>query len=228
MTPTPIRLLIAGLLPLVAASACSGATGGTQLAPIPVARRVQSTPEAIAWARADSVRLGWVAGDANFMTGMISHHAQAIAMSRWAPSHGTPVVRTLAARIINAQSDEIILMQQWLSDRLQPIPEPNPRGMTMNMNGMQHEMLMPGMLSEAQMQQLDRARGVEFDRLFLTFMIQHHKGAVAMVKELFNTYGAGQNEVVFKLASDVNVDQITEIARMERMLGSMASAKPAP
>ena len=228
MTPTRIHLLIAGLLPLVAASACGGSTGGPQLAPIPVARRVQSTPEAIAWARADSVRLGWVAGDANFMTGMISHHAQAIAMSRWAPSHGTPVICTLAARIINAQSDEIITMQQWLSDRLQPIPEPNPRGMAMMMNGMQHDMLMPGMLSEAQMQQLDQARGVEFDRLFLTFMIQHHKGAVAMVKELFNTYGAGQNEVVFKLASDVNVDQMTEIARMERMLGSMASAKPAP
>ena len=74
------------------------------------------------------------------------------------------------------------------------------------------------MLTEAQMKQLDAARGPEFDRLFLRFMIQHHRGAVTMVKELFGTYGAGQDETVFKFASDVNVDQTTEIARMEKML----------
>ena len=228
MTPFRLRLPILGLLPAIALTACSGATAGiVQVAPAP-AIRVQSSPEAIARAQADSIRLGWVAGDANFMAGMISHHAQAIAMSHWVPTHGTAAIHTLAARIINAQTDEIVIMQQWLSDRRQPIPEPNPRGMAMMMNGMQHEMLMPGMLTEAQMQQLDRARGADFDRLFLTFMIQHHNGAVSMVKELFNTYGAGQNEVVFKFASDVNVDQTTEIARMERMLAAMAPAKPAP
>ena len=86
------------------------------------------------------------------------------------------------------------------------------------MNGVEHDMLMPGMLTEAQMKQLDQARGPEFDRLFLTFMIQHHRGAVSMVKELFDSYGAGQDETVFKFASDVNVDQSTEIARMEKML----------
>jgi uncharacterized protein (DUF305 family) len=90
--------------------------------------------------------------------------------------------------------------------------------MTMTMGGMQHEMLMPGMLTAAQMKQLDAARGPEFDRLFLTYMIQHHRGAVSMVKELFDSYGAGQDEVVFKFASDVNVDQTTEIARMDKML----------
>ena len=79
-------------------------------------------------------------------------------------------------------------------------------------------MLMPGMLSDAQMKQLDQARGSEFDRLFLTFMIQHHRGAVAMVETLFSSYGAGQDELVFKFASDVNIDQATEIARMEQML----------
>src|ERR687885_2415564 len=79
-------------------------------------------------------------------------------------------------------------------------------------------MLMPGMLTEAQMKQLDQARGREFDRLFLTFMIQHHRGAVTMVSQLFGTYGAAQDDLVFKLASDINVDQTTEIARMERML----------
>jgi len=78
------------------------------------------------------------------------------------------------------------------------------------------------MLTEDQMKQLDAARGPEFDRLFLTFMIQHHTGAVTMVKELFSTYGAAQDQTVFKFASDVNVDQATEIARMERMLAGLA------
>ena len=76
-------------------------------------------------------------------------------------------------------------------------------------------MLMPGMLTEEQMQQLDQARGAEFDRLFLTYMIQHHRGAVSMVKQLFGTHGAAQDETVFKFANDVSVDQSTEIARME-------------
>jgi len=88
-------------------------------------------------------------------------------------------------------------------------------------------MLMPGMLTEEQMKQLDAAKGAEFDKLFLTLMIQHHTGAVSMVKDLFNTYGAGQDETVFKLASDVNVDQTTEIARMQRMLFTlMVEGKP--
>jgi uncharacterized protein (DUF305 family) len=91
----------------------------------------------------------------------------------------------------------------------------------MMMDGMEHEMLMPGMLTEAQMKELDAARGPEFDRKFLTFMIQHHRGAVSMVKDLFGTYGAGQDETVFKFASDVNVDQTTEIARMEKMLAAI-------
>jgi uncharacterized protein (DUF305 family) len=90
--------------------------------------------------------------------------------------------------------------------------------MKMVHDGVEHDMQMPGMLTPAQMKQLDAARGREFDRLFLTFMIQHHRGAVEMVKELFGTHGAAQDETVFKFASDVNVDQTTEIARMERML----------
>ena len=110
-----------------------------------------------------------------------------------------------------AQVDEIALMQQWLRDRGQPVPEPHPTS-----HGM-HEM-MPGMLSAEQFAQLQAARGAEFDRLFLTLMIQHHRGAVAMVERLFGSYGAGQDETVFKFASDVNVDQTTEIARMERFV----------
>jgi uncharacterized protein (DUF305 family) len=145
-------------------------------------------------------------------------------MSNWASTHGArPSVLTLADRIINAQQDDIHLMQQWLVDRRQPVPDGHMAGMSMKMGGHEHMMLMPGMLTEEQLKQLDAARGPEFDRLFLTFMIQHHKGAVTMVKELFSTYGAAQDESVFKFASDVNVDQSTEIARMNRMLAGFAT-----
>jgi uncharacterized protein (DUF305 family) len=144
-------------------------------------------------------------------------------MARWAPTHGaSPSVVTLAERIINAQQDEIATMQQWLGDRRQPVPEAKPVGMKMMMNGVEHVMLMPGMLTDEQLKQLDEARGKEFDRLFLTFMIQHHRGAVSMVQDLFGSYGAGQDEIVFKFANDVSVDQTTEIARMERMLALLA------
>ena len=192
-------------------------------APEPQVMRVKhGDVAAIARARQDSARIPYTAADVHFMSGMISHHAQAIAMAKWAPTHGaSQSVRILASRIINAQTDEIVIMQQWLADRQQQIPEPDPKGMKMNMDGMTHVMLMPGMLSEDQMKQLDAARGKEFDRLFLTFMIQHHGGAVQMVQQLFSTYASGQNDVVFKFASDVNTDQTTEIARMEKMLDSL-------
>jgi uncharacterized protein (DUF305 family) len=157
------------------------------------------------------------------MSGMISHHAQAIVMAGWAPTHGAgPSVGILCERIINSQQDEIATMQRWLRARGQPVPEARATGMKMTMNGTEHDMLMPGMLTQAQMDTLDQARGPEFDHLFLTFMIQHHRGAVSMVKDLFDTYGAAQDETVFKFASDVNVDQTTEIARMERMLAALA------
>jgi uncharacterized protein (DUF305 family) len=199
-------------------TACRGAPQTAPSAPPPIPVR-HGDSVAIARARADSARKPYTAADVHFMTGMISHHAQALAMSRMVPTHrADPAIQRLAARIINAQQDEISIMQQWLADRQQPVPEPDPAGMKMNMDGMSHVHLMPGMLTEAQMKQLDAARGKEFDRLFLTFMIQHHSGAVEMVKELFGTTGAGQNDLVFKFASDVNVDQTTEIARMEKML----------
>ena len=216
------RGVVAALMGATAILGCSSATGGgTQLSaqPAPVPR---TNPAAIAQAKADSLRHPYTEADIHFMSGMIGHHAQAIVMARWAPTHDAgSAVRRLADRIINAQQDEIGTMQRWLGDRLQPVPEARPTGMRMVMNGVEHDMLMPGMLTEAQMKQLDAARGSEFDRLFLTFMIQHHRGAVSMVKDLFDSYGAGQDETVFKFASDVNVDQSTEIARMEKMLVSL-------
>ena len=222
MTPSQTIQFVAAVLAAITSSACAGASHGamqTSVTP-PVAQ--QSDPRYIAQARADSLRLPYTQADVSFMSGMIGHHAQAIVMSRWAPTHdASPSVLTLASRIINAQQDEIVTMQRWLRDRQRPVPEATAMGMKMTMDGMEHVMLMPGMLTESQMKDLDEARGPEFDRKFLTYMIQHHRGAVSMVKDLFATYGAGQDETVFKFASDVNVDQTTEIARMEKMLAAL-------
>lgn len=225
MTPLRTRAITTALLAAVVLAGCSSGTrAASRSAPTPSpvpATVVRGDQAAIAKARADSARLPYTAADIRFMSGMIGHHAQAIVVAGWARTHGAgPSVRTLAERIINAQQDEIILMQQWLADRQQPVPEARTTTKMM-MHGTEHEMLMPGMLTEAQMQQLDAARGKEFDRLFLTFMIQHHRGAVEMVKDLFGSYGAGQDELVFKFASDANVDQSTEIARMEKMLAEL-------
>ncbi len=112
-------------------------------------------------------------------------------------------------------------MQQWLRERAQTVPEVHIDGLTLRVHGADHALHMPGMLTPAQLAALNEARGTEFDRLFLTYMIQHHGGAVTMVHELFATDGAGQDEAVFKFASDVQVDQLTEIARMERMLEAL-------
>lgn len=199
---------------------------------------------AAARAKADSLRYPYTKADIDFMSGMIHHHAQAITMSRWAPSHGaSPAVQRLTARIINAQTDEITLMQTWLKDRNQTVPTVDSAGnVTMGHAGHAmpgHDMssmpgmaagaampAMPGMLSDAQMKELEAARGEEFDRLFLTYMIQHHRGAVTMVKTLFGSQGAGQDETVFKFAADVEVDQSTEIRRMLTMMLEMGFALP--
>jgi uncharacterized protein (DUF305 family) len=170
-------------------------------------------------ARADSARLPYTVADVQFMTGMISHHAQAVIMAKMAPTHGAGrAVQTLCGRIINAQNDEIALMQNWLRDRNRPVPEAKPLPMKMMMNGQEMEMLMPGMLSADQMKALDAARGTAFDTLFLRGMIQHHQGAITMVQQLFASPGAGQDDAVFKFANNVNVDQSTEIHRMQQML----------
>jgi uncharacterized protein (DUF305 family) len=180
--------------------------------------------EALYRARIDSARTRFTEADARFITGMIAHHAQAIVMARWAPTHGaSATVLTLTGRIINAQQDEIGLMQQWLRDRKLPVPEVTPAGTDSHAG---HGAHMPGMLTPEQLRQLDQARGAAFDRLFLTLMIQHHRGAVTMVDELFKAGGAGQDDAVFKIASDVQVDQITEINRMEQMLAALPRGLP--
>jgi uncharacterized protein (DUF305 family) len=166
-------------------------------------------------------RLPFTDADVDFMAGMIPHHAQAIVMAGWAPSHGARKdVAIFCERIVVGQGDEIALMQQWLRDRGQTVPDAASTRHRMKMNGVEHDMLMPGMLTDQEMAALDRARGPEFDRLFLTGMIKHHQGAIDMVDVLFKSYGAAQDETVFKFASDVYADQSIEIDRMHQMLES--------
>ena len=152
------------------------------------------------------------------MVNMIGHHSQAVQIAGWAPSHGaSPAVQRLAERIVVGQQDEIAIMQQWLRTRGETVPAPDS---SHNMAGMEH-VHMPGMLTNAQLAALDSARGHAFDRLFLTLMIEHHEGAVQMVDQLFASQGAGEEDTVFRLASDVQADQITEIRRMQQMLAQI-------
>ena len=182
----------------------------------------QSTTSAVATPGAplgsDTGHAGYTPQDVAFMSGMIHHHAQAVLIAGWAPSHGAnPSVRTLCERIVVAQRDEIALMSRWLEDRHEAVPDISHDMMP----GMAPMAMMPGMLSADQLAQLDQARGSEFDRLFLRFMIQHHQGAITMVNELFGSAGGGEQETVFKFASDVYADQSTEIDRMQKMLASL-------
>lgn len=210
--PSPL-LKVVVVIAVTAAAAC-GATAGTRPGATPPPRA--SAPDPVA--RADSLRHSYTPADVAFMKGMIQHHAQALVMSRMAPTHGaSEVLQVLAARIINSQLDEIALMQAWLRDRGEAVPEPHGMDMATTHPGdpMTH---MPGMLSEEQLAELDAAHGPEFDSLFLVYMIQHHQGALTMVNDLFDTYGAAQGDAIFKLASDIGADQTSEIDRMQKML----------
>jgi uncharacterized protein (DUF305 family) len=210
------------------------------IAPAPSAHAQLDVPirtdsAALAKARADSIRHPYTKADIDFANGMILHHAQAVRIASWCPSHGASAdVLTLCARIINAQIDEIHRMQQWLVNRRQPISTPDTSrtasGMAdmPGMHGSHSDPAMPGMLTPAGLDSLDAARGRAFDRLFLSSMIHHHQGAVAMVNRLYGTRGAGQDDVIFKLASDISADQTTEIARMQRLLATVVFGRTPP
>jgi uncharacterized protein (DUF305 family) len=217
---------ITAWLLIVVSSACGSTRTPPEAGPRPVASPEQTEFEALYRARQDSARMRFTPADAAFVTGMIGHHAQALVMAGLVPARDAQAaVQTLAARIINAQNDEIALMQQWLRDRRQPVPEVHISGTTLMVHGAEHSLHMPGMLTDEQMKELESARGPDFDRLFLTYMIQHHKGAVTMVHQLFATDGAAQHDQIFKLASDIQVDQLTEIARMEGMLAALTGGR---
>ena len=163
------------------------------------------------------------AKDVEFMQGMIMHHAQAVEMTALIESHTqNKDLRLLGARISHSQSEEIKFMKRWLEARGEPVEMPMPDMKGMDMSGMDmssHQMLMPGMLTPKQMDALRKAKGAEFDRLFLTGMIQHHGGALVMVKDLFDTAGAGQDAELFNFATDVDSGQRAEIRIMQNMLG---------
>ena len=158
--------------------------------------------------------------DVQFMQGMIMHHAQAVEMTALIESHTQDKdLRSLGARISSSQSDEIKFMKRWLAMRGEPIAQPMPQMSGMDMSSHSgHSMLMPGMLTSKQMEALKNAKGEEFNHLFLTGMIQHHNGALIMVKELFDTAGAGQDAELFNFATDVDSGQRAEIRIMQTML----------
>jgi uncharacterized protein (DUF305 family) len=217
MSQTLPRALAATLLASVLVGGCSsgprvvagqGIDGGSASPPLESDRvgRYEFTP-----------------ADIEFMSGMVPHHAQAVLIAGWAASHGGGApVQILAERIVVAQQDEIALMRTWLRDRKQTVPDSNATHHRMSMDGSTHDMLMPGMLTADELAQLDRARGTDFDRLFLGFMIRHHEGALTMVEKLLGSPGAAQDEIVFKFASDVFADQSTEIDRMQKMLAAIS------
>jgi uncharacterized protein (DUF305 family) len=155
--------------------------------------------------------------DVEFMQGMIHHHAQAVEMTAMIASH-TPNkdLRSLGARISSSQADEIKFMKRWLAARGESVPKPMQSMPGMDMHDTMP--LMPGMLTPKQMEALQQARGAEFDHLFLVGMIQHHNGALTMVKDLFDTAGAGQDAELFNFATDADNSQRAEIRIMEAML----------
>ncbi len=160
--------------------------------------------------------------DVQFMQGMIMHHAQAVEMTALMASHTeNKDLRSLGSRISSSQSDEIKFMKRWLAARGEPVSPGMPEmpGMKMpDMDMSNQPMLMPGMLTPKQMEALKKAKGAKFNQLFLTGMIQHHNGALIMVKDLFDTAGSGQDAELFNFATDVDSGQRAEIRIMQTML----------
>ena len=207
----PARLFL-----VVASMGCSAATGrgAAETSPAPaVVARSENSPRVPTRA------------DVEFMQGMIAHHAQALTMAQMVPTHtSNGRIHLLAQRIDVSQKDEIQQMQRWLEDRHERAPSADAEHM--QHEGMDHSARMPGMLTAEQLGQLENARGAEFDRLFLTFMISHHEGALVMVKTLFGTNGAGQDPQLFGYASEVDADQRAEIARMRTLLAAPPNESP--
>ncbi len=162
--------------------------------------------------------------DVQFMQGMIMHHAQAVEMTALIESHTqNKDLRLLGARISHSQSEEIKFMQRWLAARGEPLSLAMPEMPGMDM--LRQPMLMPGMLTPKQMEALKKAKGAEFDQLFLTGMIQHHNGALIMVKDLFDTAGSGQDAELFNFTTDIDSGQRAEIRIMQNMLKEKLSGE---
>jgi uncharacterized protein (DUF305 family) len=214
---------VGGWVLLLVVVGCGARGEEVASAPTPEAT-APSELEELYWARVNSARTGFTEADVHFLAGMIGHHAQAIRMTRMAPERAaSQSIRTLAERIRISQQDEIAVMQQWLGDRGQAVPRVDGAGRVTQEHADAHAHAMhgPGMLTPEQLDRLEATSGAEFDALFLRLMIEHHRGAVTMVHDLFATAGAANDPTVFKIASDIQADQITEVGRMERMLREM-------
>jgi uncharacterized protein (DUF305 family) len=199
------------LLAAMLVSSCR-ALGGQRPALVQPGAPGESTRAIGATEAVASSRIRPTASDVRFMQGMIGHHAQALEMTALVTSHtNREEMRLLARRIELSQADEIALMQRWLGAHGEPAPDPHAH----HYHG---AALMPGMLTPEEMNRLEAAKGREFDRLFLEFMIKHHDGALVMVRELFSADGAGEEPEIFAFASDVDTDQRIEIDRMSAML----------
>lgn len=203
-----MRLDTLGVLAVILAAGCAAGTP----APAP------ATP-ARAGAAPDTVtRRGYTAADVRFMQGMIGHHAQALVMTALIPERTQRSdFHLMAERIALSQETEIAQMKRWLEERGEAVPSADAHVHA----AMGHGQLMPGMLTDAELKQLEAARGGEFERLFLELMIKHHEGALQMVRELYATPAAGQEPELFMLASDVDADQTAEIRRMRSLLATI-------
>jgi uncharacterized protein (DUF305 family) len=169
-------------------------------------------------ASTDTSRKGYTAADVRFMRGMSGHHGQALVMSALVANRtAREVFHSMAERIRLSQESEIAQMQRWLDSRGEPLPAADANTHA----AMGHGELMPGMLTQDELRQLENARGNAFERLFLELMIKHHEGALKMVKDLYATPGAGQEPELFMLASDVDADQTAEIRRMRALLATV-------
>jgi uncharacterized protein (DUF305 family) len=212
---------------VVSSQACGGAPpeGGAPAPPAPSTAEL----EALYHARVDSALARFTDADADFMARMIGHHGQALEMAALAPARAeSPEILTLAARITTAQEAEIALMRRWLEDRGLPGPggagPPGAPARGAHDADPEHATDSPGMLTPEEMRALESAAGLDFDRLFLSSMIRHHEGAVTMVERLFATPGAAQDASTFRIASGIQVDQRSEIARMESMLEALTDS----
>jgi uncharacterized protein (DUF305 family) len=165
--------------------------------------------------------------DVAFMQGMIAHHAQALTMSALVPARSErPELLALAERIVVSQQDEIAIMQSWLRERKQAVPQVSDAAHAGHHAPGHSAQDMPGMLSAAQMDSLTATTGAPFERLFLRYMIQHHDGALRMVAELLATGNGARDPQVFQFASDVDTDQRAEIRRMRALLDRLPSGTP--
>lgn len=213
-------------IPLVAAAFLSPATLAQQAdsaAPVIVQPGAPGKPSKTLPSSTRGILPQESQADVEFMQGMIVHHSQAVEMTALIPSHSeNKDLRLLGARISRSQSSEIQFMQRWLTARAEPISMAMPGMADMDKSGNPMP-LMPGMLTPEQMEALRKAKGAEFDHLFLTGMIQHHNGALTMVKDLFNTPGAGQDAEIFDFANDADNTQRAEIRIMQSMLEKKTS-----